>query len=437
MSFEEIIGATQRWSTATEALAALGAELALLASGGGDPAVVERLHAVTQAAGLSGLDELPPPQQAMVLGLVRTTLRQALDLVDQAGRAPGWAFTDPVILDGWGRGSAMVPTMIANGAPEIGDVRSLLDVGTGVGLLAVAATNVWPDTTVVGVDTWEPSLERARANVAQAGLDNRITLRNQDVADLDDVDSYDCAWVPTFFLSEPTIESTVAGIVRAVRPGGWIVLGRLITLPDPLAGRDARAAHGPRRRHLPRRRALGRAAREGRVFRRPRFHPKWDPHVVHGRAEARGVIGVTNMFDIDTLIASCVDCLGEIDVRRAVRETLTSAARRPGEMADRMRPETAGITLLYHSADLTIVDVVWAPGMQIFPHDHRMWAAIAIYAGREDNEFFRRCPDNRGLSPAHGRVLTAGDVLMLGESALHAVANPWHCTRRCHSRLRG
>jgi SAM-dependent methyltransferase len=171
----------------------------------------------------------------MVLGLVRTTLRQALDLVDDAGRAPGWAFTDPVILDGWGRGSTVVPTIISNGAPEIGDVQSFLDVGTGVGLLAVAATNVWPDATVVGVDTWEPSLERARVNVAQAGRDDRITLRNQDIADIDDVDSYDCAWVPTFFLPEQTLDSTVAGIVRAVRPGGWIVLGRLITLPDPLA----------------------------------------------------------------------------------------------------------------------------------------------------------------------------------------------------------
>jgi predicted metal-dependent enzyme (double-stranded beta helix superfamily) len=130
------------------------------------------------------------------------------------------------------------------------------------------------------------------------------------------------------------------------------------------------------------------------------------------------------MFDIDTLIASCVDCLGETDVPRAVRETLTRAARSPRAIADRMQPETAGITVLYHSEELTIVDVVWAPGMQIFPHDHRMWAAITIYAGREDNKFFRRSPDNRGLSRAHGRVLTAGDVLMLGESALHAVANP-------------
>jgi cyclopropane fatty-acyl-phospholipid synthase-like methyltransferase len=125
--------------------------------------------------------------------------------------------------------------MIAGVAPEIGAVRSLLDVGTGVGLLAVAATNLWPDATVVGIDTWEPSLSRARDNVTNAGLTDRIQLRRQDIADLDDVERYDLAWVPTFFLTEPTIEAAVPALFRAVAPGGWIVLGRMLAPPDPAA----------------------------------------------------------------------------------------------------------------------------------------------------------------------------------------------------------
>jgi predicted metal-dependent enzyme (double-stranded beta helix superfamily) len=128
------------------------------------------------------------------------------------------------------------------------------------------------------------------------------------------------------------------------------------------------------------------------------------------------------MFDIDGLIAACVDSLTETDVRRAVRQTLVRELRRPDEIADRMRPESAGITMLYHSPELTIIDVVWAPGMQIFPHDHRMWAAIAVYAGREDNEFFRR--EGGTLAGSHGRTLDAGDVALLGENAVHAVSNP-------------
>jgi hypothetical protein len=235
MPIEQILGATQQWATATEALAALGAELALLESGEGDARVVERLHAVSTAAGLTDLAELPQPQRLMVLGLVRTTLLQALDLVEDPGRAPGWAFTEPAILDGWGRGSAMVPTMIKNAVPEIGDVRTLLDVGTGVGLLAVAATQTWPDVSVVGIDTWQPSLDRARAHIEQSGLADRIAVRKRDVADIDDVDAYGCVWVPTFFLTEPTLDGAVPSLVRAVAPGGWIVLGRLLPLPDAVA----------------------------------------------------------------------------------------------------------------------------------------------------------------------------------------------------------
>ncbi len=128
------------------------------------------------------------------------------------------------------------------------------------------------------------------------------------------------------------------------------------------------------------------------------------------------------MFDLDEFIASCVACLGEVDVRRAVRETLARAVHDPDDVADRLRPETAGITMLYHSEALTVIDVVWAPHMQIHPHDHRMWAAIAVYAGREDNQFFRR--DGRSLAASHGRTLDTGDVLLIGENAVHAVSNP-------------
>ena len=128
------------------------------------------------------------------------------------------------------------------------------------------------------------------------------------------------------------------------------------------------------------------------------------------------------MFDLDALLAACVDCLDETDVRRAVRQTLAEAMDRPADVADRMRPETAGITMLHHSDALTIIDVVWAPGMRIYPHDHRMWAAIAVYAGREDNEFYRR--EDITLASSHGRTLDTGDVMILGENVVHAVSNP-------------
>jgi len=235
MSFEDVLTTMSRWQVAVEALAALGAELTLKQSGqAASPEILAALRAVSEAAGLGDLDDLAPPQQAMVASLARLALRQSSDLLEDPARAPGWTYTDPVILDGWGRGSMMVPQQIAASHPDLATINSLLDVGTGVGLLAVAAAGVWPTATIVGIDRWEPSLARARTNVEQAGLADRVTLRQQDLADLDDSEAYDCVWVPSFFVTEQVLAGAMDNLVRACRPGGWVVLGRFAAPPDPL-----------------------------------------------------------------------------------------------------------------------------------------------------------------------------------------------------------
>jgi SAM-dependent methyltransferase len=236
MSFEDVLASVNRWQTAVEALSALGAELTLRQQGvQAPPEIAAALRGVTDAAGLGDLDDLTPQQQMMAAAIVRLAISHAVDLLGEPARPAGWAYTDPVILEGWGRGSMMVPPIIAAAGPEFAEFTSVLDVGTGVGWLAVSAAGVWANAKIVGVDVWEPSLERARANVAEAGLVDRITLRNQNVVDLDDTDAFDCVWVPTFFLDEAAIEDALPALFRATRPGGWIVLGRFLPPPDPLA----------------------------------------------------------------------------------------------------------------------------------------------------------------------------------------------------------
>ena len=236
MPFEDVMITVNRWLVATEALASLGAELALMqAATPGHPDVAGALQAVSAAAGLADLDQLPPPQREMLIGLIRLGLHQAADLIDHPGRPPGWTFTDPAILQGWGRGSMVVPGALVSAAPELADVRSLLDVGTGIGLLAIAAARVRPHASIVGIDTWGPSLETAAANIRAAGLDDKITVRDQDVTALEDTDAYDCVWFPTFFVTAAVLEAAMPRLYRAVRPGGWLVLGRMAPPPDPLA----------------------------------------------------------------------------------------------------------------------------------------------------------------------------------------------------------
>jgi predicted metal-dependent enzyme (double-stranded beta helix superfamily) len=69
--------------------------------------------------------------------------------------------------------------------------------------------------------------------------------------------------------------------------------------------------------------------------------------------------------------------------------------------------------------------------MQLPAHDHRMWAAIGIYAGQEDNAFFRRA--GQTLTDSGGKELRERDVLLLGDDAIHSVTNPLRsCTGAIH-----
>ncbi len=77
---------------------------------------------------------------------------------------------------------------------------------------------------------------------------------------------------------------------------------------------------------------------------------------------------------------------------------------------------------IYSSPELSILKVVWAPGMSIPPHDHLMWAAIGIYGGREDNLFYRR--SHAGLVTSGGKTLDVSDVTLLGDDTIHSVVNP-------------
>jgi predicted metal-dependent enzyme (double-stranded beta helix superfamily) len=128
------------------------------------------------------------------------------------------------------------------------------------------------------------------------------------------------------------------------------------------------------------------------------------------------------MFDVDELIKDCQAALDDSEPRRAVREALTRVLADASTVANALQHQRAGITPLHNTDTLTVLNVVWGPGMRLPPHDHRMWAAIGIYAGREDNGFFRR--DGGTIVNAGGKELREGEVLLLGDDAIHSVTNP-------------
>lgn len=128
------------------------------------------------------------------------------------------------------------------------------------------------------------------------------------------------------------------------------------------------------------------------------------------------------MLDIDQLIEDCTSALAEPSPHRAVKDVLARAMATPGEVEAALPTTRAELTAIHRSPELTILKVVWAPGMVIPPHDHRMWAIIGIYGGGEDNTFYRR--DHGGITATGGRELRTRDTLALGDDVIHSVANP-------------
>jgi len=128
------------------------------------------------------------------------------------------------------------------------------------------------------------------------------------------------------------------------------------------------------------------------------------------------------MFDVDDLVTDCRAAVAEDDALRAVKEVLERAMSDPVAVVKALPPDRAEIVPLYVSPELTVLKVVWAPGMSFRPHNHLMWAAIGLYAGQEDNTFYRRGQGT--IQESGGRQIRCREVALLGPDTIHAVTNP-------------
>lgn len=140
------------------------------------------------------------------------------------------------------------------------------------------------------------------------------------------------------------------------------------------------------------------------------------------------------MFDVDTLVDDLRAAGREESPLLAVREVLDAAMARRTAVAEALPAVRAELLPLYRSEELTVLKVVWAPGMWLQPHDHRMWAAIGVYTGREDNTYYRRAGGGRDrIEVSGGRELGEGEVSLMGDDVIHAVQNPLSvCTGAIH-----
>ena len=132
------------------------------------------------------------------------------------------------------------------------------------------------------------------------------------------------------------------------------------------------------------------------------------------------------MFDLDRFISDLRATLSERS-RQPMKEVVARAVSDPAALVRGIGgPDRAGVQVLHKSPELTVLNLLWAPRQITLPHDHRTSAVIGMYAGREDNVFWRRVPGATKfqIEPAGGEALGAGDVAILGHDIVHSVINP-------------
>ena len=133
-----------------------------------------------------------------------------------------------------------------------------------------------------------------------------------------------------------------------------------------------------------------------------------------------------NKFDKDEFITECLAAARSNNgAPAAVKEIVDSAVSNPSTIEAEVGDRTISpmMTVWHRSEELTALHIVWPPDVDLFAHDHNMWAVIGIYGGREDNQFYRRLEDGR-IEPHTGKTMTQRDVIMLGSDVVHSVTNP-------------
>ncbi len=249
---------TSVWAFATLACAAEAGLLDLLTEPrsladlskrtGVEVALVERVLDVLVALGLvrrdgdvfAGVPAVLPllhaPAKDDFLAELRSTYLQSWQAIQSAkqGRlVPGWQHTDPEILQAQGRSGRALTEMLARQVfPRLTGLEerlqaptaAFLDVGTGVGIIAIELCRLYPNLRAVGLEPQEAPLAEARRNVVAAKLNERIELRAQRVEDLMDHEAFDLAYLANVFMPRAVFQHGLRTVFRALRPGGWVSL---------------------------------------------------------------------------------------------------------------------------------------------------------------------------------------------------------------------
>src|SRR6478672_5023206 len=145
-----------------------------------------------------------------------------------------------------------------------GEPLQIADVGCGGGWAAIGLARRWPSVTVHAYDVDGPSVELARSNVERAGLADRVTVHEQDIATEPPGQTYDLALAVECIHDMPRPVPVLAAMRRMAGEDGHVLVvdekvadeftppgdeveqlmygySILICLPDGMSGADSAA----------------------------------------------------------------------------------------------------------------------------------------------------------------------------------------------------
>ncbi|WP_335938002.1 class I SAM-dependent methyltransferase [Streptomyces sp. PTD5-9] len=111
------------------------------------------------------------------------------------------------------------------GLPTAPEVRRVLDIGSGPGVVTCLLAEMFPEAEVVAVDGTPALLERALARAGRLGLGDRVrTLRADFPEDLGRLGEADLIWASNSLHHVGDQRAALAGFAALLRPGGTVAL---------------------------------------------------------------------------------------------------------------------------------------------------------------------------------------------------------------------
>lgn len=235
---ENFIQQVQELAKSARMLALIGASIKLQSQDSRADDIHKQIDLGARMAVGSAIDLIDSEQSNLALTMIRMALSEANELFQRPDRGSNWEIGDRDAMQAIGRASKSAFGRIRSLAEANTQMRqtlsgTFLDVGTGVGGIALEAARTCPELVVEGIDIWEPALEIARENIAQSEFKDRVTVRNLDVCDLDEPERYSLAWLPTMFLKRETVETAIDRIARASTKDAYLVAGLYTRPEDP------------------------------------------------------------------------------------------------------------------------------------------------------------------------------------------------------------